>query len=69
MFGPVAALRSELAWFESRPLSGRTVAVTRARAQASGLAARLRDLGAAVIEAPAIRIQEIEGPAPELEPL
>jgi uroporphyrinogen III methyltransferase / synthase len=66
LFGPVAALRSELAWFESRPLGGRTVAVTRARAQASGLASRLRDLGAAVIEAPAIRIQEIEGPAPEL---
>jgi uroporphyrinogen III methyltransferase/synthase len=65
LFGPVAALRSELHWFESRPLGGRTVAVTRARAQASGLAARLRDLGAAVIEAPAIRIQEIEGPAPD----
>jgi uroporphyrinogen III methyltransferase / synthase len=66
VFGPVAALRSELAWFESRPLSGRTIAVTRARAQASGLASRLRNLGAAVIEAPAIRIQEIEGPAPDL---
>ena len=66
VFGPVAALRSELAWFESRPLGGRTVAVTRARAQASGLASRLRDLGAAVIEAPAIRIQEIAGPAPDL---
>jgi uroporphyrinogen III methyltransferase/synthase len=65
VFGPVAALRSELAWFESRPLSGRTVAVTRARAQASGLASRLRGLGAAVVEAPAIRIQGIEGPAPE----
>jgi uroporphyrinogen III methyltransferase / synthase len=66
LFGPVAALRSELAWFEGRPLGGRTVAVTRARAQASGLAARLRSLGAAVVEAPAIRIQEIDGPAPEL---
>jgi uroporphyrinogen III methyltransferase / synthase len=66
VFGPVVALRSELGWFESRPLGGRTVAVTRARAQASGLAARLRGLGAAVIEAPAIRIQEIEGPAPDL---
>ena len=54
LFGPVAALRSELAWFESRPLGGRTVAVTRARAQASGLAGRLRNLGAEVIEAPAI---------------
>jgi uroporphyrinogen III methyltransferase / synthase len=66
LFGPVAALRSELAWFEGRPLSGRTVAVTRARDQAGGLAARLRSLGAAVVEAPAIRIHEIDGPAPEL---
>jgi uroporphyrinogen III methyltransferase / synthase len=66
LFGPVAALRSELAWFEGRPLGGRTVAVTRARAQASGLAARLRSLGATVVQAPAIRIQEIDGPAPEL---
>ncbi len=31
--------------------------VTRARAQASGLAARLRDLGAEVVELPAIRIE------------
>ena len=36
------ALRERLAWLESRPLHGRTVAVTRARAQASALAARLR---------------------------
>ena len=55
--GPVAALRERLAWFEQRPLRGRRVAVTRARAQASGLAARLRQLGAEVIEAPAIRIE------------
>ena len=33
------------------------VAVTRARAQASGLAARLAELGAEVVEAPAIRIE------------
>ncbi len=67
LFGPVAALRAELAWFESRPLAGVTVAVTRARAQASGLAARLRGLGAAALEAPAIRVRELPGPAPELE--
>jgi uroporphyrinogen III methyltransferase/synthase len=54
--GPVARLRDPLGWLERRPLWGRTVAVTRARAQAGGLAARLRDLGAAVIEVPAIRI-------------
>jgi uroporphyrinogen III methyltransferase / synthase len=66
LFGPVAALRERLAWFEARPLAGRTVAVTRARAQASGLAARLRALGAQAIEAPAIRIAPLDGPAPDL---
>jgi uroporphyrinogen III methyltransferase/synthase len=68
LFGPVAALREQLQWFERRPLAGVTVAVTRARAQSSGLAARLRGLGAAVVEAPAILIAPIDGPAPELEP-
>ncbi|HEX8976564.1 MAG TPA: uroporphyrinogen-III C-methyltransferase [Solirubrobacteraceae bacterium] len=65
LVGAVAALRPQLAWFESQPLFGRSVAVTRARAQASGLAARLRELGAEVIEAPAIRIQRLDGPAPD----
>jgi uroporphyrinogen III methyltransferase/synthase len=56
-----------LAWFgEARPLLGVTVAVTRARAQASALVARLRALGATVIEAPAIRIVPLDGPVPEL---
>ena len=66
LFGPVAALRQDLAWFESRPLAGVTIAVTRARAQASALARRLRSLGAATVEAPAIRIVPIDGPAPEI---
>ncbi len=65
--GPVAALREELAWYETRPLAGVTVAVTRARAQASGLAARLRELGATALEAPAIRVEALDGPAPDLE--
>ncbi|HET9124651.1 MAG TPA: uroporphyrinogen-III C-methyltransferase [Solirubrobacteraceae bacterium] len=64
LFGAVASLRRNLAWFESRPLHGRTVAVTRARAQASGLAARLRELGAQVLEAPAIRIRPLPGDLP-----
>jgi len=61
--GPVARLREKLAWRELRPLHGRRVAVTRARAQSSGLAARLRALGAEVVEAPAIRIapRRLEG--------
>jgi len=61
--GPVARLRERIAWRELRPLHGRRVAVTRARAQASGFASRLRALGAEVVEAPVIRIvpRAIEG--------
>ena len=59
--GPVAGLRDGIAWAEARPLHGRTVAVTRARAQASTLVARLRDLGARVVECPTIRVETIEG--------
>jgi len=66
LVGRVAALREQLRWFEDRPLTGATVAVTRARAQASGLAARLRALGAETVETPCIRIQPLDGPAPEL---
>jgi uroporphyrinogen III methyltransferase/synthase len=66
VFGQVAALRERLAWLERRPLAGRTVAVTRARAQASEIAARLGRLGARVVQAPVIRIVPIEGPAPDL---
>jgi len=62
----VAAMRERLEWFEGRPLAGVSVAVTRARVQASELAGRLRSLGAVVIEAPAIRIVPIDGPAPNL---
>ena len=67
VLGSVVALRERLQWFERLPLAGLTVAVTRARAQASALAEALRSLGAAVVEAPAIRIVPIDGPAPELE--
>ncbi len=42
VFGPVAALHERLAWLEQRPLHGVTIAVTRAREQASRLAERLR---------------------------
>jgi uroporphyrinogen III methyltransferase / synthase len=55
--GPVVGLRETIAWLERRPLYGEVVAVTRARAQASGLAARLQELGAEVVETPAIRIE------------
>ena len=64
--GAVAGLHDELAWFGSGPLAGRSVVVTRARAQASPLAARLRTLGARVVEAPAIRIEPLEARLPPL---
>jgi uroporphyrinogen III methyltransferase/synthase len=59
VIGPAAGLRETLSWIEERPLHGKVVAVTRARAQASGLAARLAALGAEVVEAPSIRIEPL----------
>jgi uroporphyrinogen III methyltransferase / synthase len=67
LVGPVARLHEQLAWLEDRPLHGRTVAVTRARAQASALAARLRELGADVVEAPAIRTRALGADVPALD--
>jgi uroporphyrinogen III methyltransferase / synthase len=60
--GAVAALAEQLSWLPSRALDGRTVAVTRARGQASALAQRLQALGARVLEAPAIHVRALEGP-------
>ena len=66
--GAVADLRERLAWFEAgRPLLGRAVVVTRARDQASALAARLAGLGAEVVEAPVIRTEVL--PDVELAPI
>ncbi|MGZ4706646.1 MAG: uroporphyrinogen-III C-methyltransferase [Acidimicrobiales bacterium] len=56
VIGAVAAL--DLRWFESRPLFGTHVVVTRAREQASGLVRRLQQLGAKVVEAPTIVVAE-----------
>ena len=68
VMGAVVGLRERLDWWAvTRPLAGITVAVTRARAQASGLAARLRALGGEVVEAPAIRIVPLDGPAVSLD--
>jgi uroporphyrinogen III methyltransferase/synthase len=62
--GPVAGL--DLAWFEARPLFGRRIVVTRAREQASGLRARLEELGAEVIELPTIEIEPLPVAVPPL---
>jgi uroporphyrinogen III methyltransferase / synthase len=67
--GPVAALAEQIAWLGPRPLSGVSVAVTRARAQASSLARRLEALGASVVQAPTIRVQPTSDPdRPALDP-
>jgi uroporphyrinogen III methyltransferase/synthase len=62
--GEVVALRRELAWFEARPLFGRTVVVTRSRTQASGLAEGLTRLGARVLSLPTIAIEPPDSPGP-----
>ena len=56
VIGQVAGL--DLPWFESRPLFGRRVVVTRARHQASGLVERLRGVGAETVEVPTIEIAD-----------
>jgi uroporphyrinogen III methyltransferase/synthase len=55
--GDVVALRKGgLDWYERRPLFGRRIVVTRARAQAGELSAGLEKLGAEVYEFPTIEI-------------
>jgi uroporphyrinogen III methyltransferase/synthase len=58
VIGAVAAL--DLGWFERRPLFGRRIAVTRAREQASELRTRLEQLGAEVVEVPAIAVAPVD---------
>ncbi len=56
LIGKVVTLRPMINWFESRPLFGQTIVVTRTRQQASDLSDKLEQLGADVIEAPTIEI-------------
>lgn len=58
--GDVVTLREKLAWFDMKPLFGKTVLVTRAREQASALTSQLEERGAQCIEAPAIKIVDPE---------
>ncbi len=63
--GHVVSLREELAWFDKKPLFGKRIVITRARAQASGLVSMLTDLGAHCLEIPTIQIVASE----ETDPL
>ncbi len=57
VIGDVVTEREQLNWFESRPLFGKKIVVTRTRQQASTLSKQLALLGADVIELPTIRIE------------
>lgn len=63
--GEVATLRHRLAWYDNRPLFGKRVLITRAREQASTLAALLAERGAIPLELPTIRLEPPDdwGPA------
>jgi uroporphyrinogen III methyltransferase/synthase len=54
--GEVVTLHDRINWFESKPLFGKRIVVTRAREQASDLKRLLEESGAAVIEFPTIEI-------------
>ncbi len=56
LVGEVVKLREKLNWFETLPLFGRKILVTRAREQASDLSLRLRELGAQPVEFPTIKL-------------
>jgi uroporphyrinogen III methyltransferase/synthase len=60
VIGRSVSLRSQIAWFDARPLFGRRIVVTRSRPQASALTERLRAFGAEVLEMPATRIEPLD---------
>jgi uroporphyrinogen III methyltransferase/synthase len=62
--GHVVSLRKELAWFDKKPLFGKRIVITRARAQASGLISQLTKLGAHCLEIATIRIIPAKDTAP-----
>ncbi|HLG29536.1 MAG TPA: uroporphyrinogen-III C-methyltransferase, partial [Candidatus Brocadiales bacterium] len=63
--GEVVKLREQLNWFESKPLFGKTIAVTRSRDQASEFTEQLQERGAKVIEFPTIKTV----PPDDVEPM
>ncbi len=62
--GEVVTLREKLRWFESMPLAGKRILITRAREQASTFAAVLEAAGAEVVEFPTITIVPPDSFAP-----
>ncbi len=62
--GSVVNLRSELAWYETLPLFGQRIVVTRPRHEAIRAAAPLEALGAEVLLAPTVELQPVTDPGP-----
>ncbi len=60
VIGPVVSCREEMAWFDKRPLFGKTVLVTRSRKQEGGLVDSLRHVGATVVSQPSMHIELAE---------
>lgn len=60
VIGKVVSLQDRLCWFAKRPLFGKTVAITRAREQASEMAHLLENLGACVLQCPSICIEPLD---------
>ena len=60
VIGDVVALRDRLRWFDTGPLFGKRVLVTRTRAQAGTLSGALANIGAQVRELPTIEIRPLE---------
>ncbi len=67
IIGEVVTLYPELAWYEQLPLFGKRVAVTRAAERAESMSARLRALGADVVEIPTIQIRKLPVAGEQLE--
>jgi uroporphyrinogen III methyltransferase/synthase len=58
--GEVVKLRKTIDWFETRPLFGRRIVVTRTREQASELVAKLEEYGAECLEYSTIHIEPVK---------
>jgi uroporphyrinogen III methyltransferase/synthase len=60
ILGEVVGLRQRIAWFEQRPLFGKTVLVTRPRHQVGDFVRRLEELGAVVSVLPTVEIRGLD---------
>lgn len=59
IIGKVVQMHDKLGWFEKKPLLGKGIVVTRAREQASDMAALLASHGANVIQFPTIEVHPL----------